>query len=284
MKTLCIYHRGCADGFGAAWAVWKALGDTVEFVPGVYGAPPPDVTGRNVVLVDFSYKRPVMEALCRAAASVVVLDHHQTAAEELDGLFAPQENPIPVIVTIDMEKSGAVLAWEHFHPGQPISRLLQHVQDRDLWHFALPGTREIIACVFSHPFDFARWDWLAAEIDRAPTAIQAEGAAIERKHHKDVAELLRTDTRTMTIAGYRVPIANLPFTLASDAGNVLCRGTLDGAVPPFAGIYYDRPRGRSFSLRSIGDFDVSAIAKRYGGGGHRNAAAFTMPLGWEGES
>lgn len=283
MKTLCIFHRGCADGFGAAWAVWKALGETVAFVPGVYGAPPPDVTGRNVVLVDFSYKRPVMEALCRNAASVTVLDHHKTAAEELGGLAAPQENPIAVIVNIDMEKSGAVLAWEHFHPGQPIPRLLQHVQDRDLWHFALPGTREIIACVFSHPFDFARWDWLAAEIERDPTAILAEGTAIERMHHKNVAELLRTSTRTMTIAGHRVPVANLPFTLASDAGNVLCRGTLDGAAPPFAGIYYDRPRGRSFSLRSVGDFDVSAIAKRYGGGGHRNAAAFTMPLGWEGD-
>ncbi|WP_338086916.1 phosphohydrolase [Magnetospirillum aberrantis] len=241
------------------------------------------MTGRNVVLVDFSYKRPVMEALCRNAASVIVLDHHKTAAEELDGLAAPQENPIAVIVTIDMEKSGAVLAWEHFHPGQPIPRLLQHVQDRDLWHFALPGTREISACIFSYAFEMARWDWLAAEIERDPTAILAEGTAIERMHHKNVAELLRTSTRTMTIAGHRVPVANLPFTLASDAGNVLCRGTLDGAAPPFAGIYYDRPRGRSFSLRSIGDFDVSAIAKRYGGGGHRNAAAFTMPLGWEGE-
>ena len=283
MTALCIYHRGCADGFGAAWAVQRALGDQVEFHPGIYGAPPPNVTGRDVIMVDFSYKRSVAEELCRAATSVLVLDHHKTAAAELEGLeqwAAAQPVTATVTVHIDIGKSGAVLAWEHFHPGQPIPRLLQHVQERDLWRFALPGTREILACVFSHPFDFDCWDRLAEEIERDPAAIRAEGAAIERKHHRDIAELLGTTTRPMTIGGYRVPIANLPYTLASDAGHALCRG--DGG-PPFAGIYYDRPGGRTFSLRSSGDFDVSAIARSYGGGGHKNAAGFTMPLGWEGD-
>jgi len=32
-------------------------------------------------------------------------------------------------------------------------------------------------------------------------------------------------------------------------------------------------------LRSKGDFDVAAIAQRYGGGGHRNAAGFRLPAG-----
>jgi len=286
MTALCIYHRGCADGFGAAWAVHHALGDQVAFHPGVYGAPPPNLTDRDVIVVDFSYKRPMMEELCRAATSLLVLDHHKTAAAELDGLeqwAAGQSITATVTVQIDMGKSGAVLAWEHFHPGKPIPRLLQHVQDRDLWRFALPGTREILACVFSHPFDFDRWDRLAEEIERDPTAILAEGAAIERKHHKDIAELLGTTTRFMTIGGYRVPIANLPYTLASDAGSALCRGDSSGIVPPFAGIYYDRAGGRTFSLRSSGGFDVSAIARKYGGGGHKNAAGFTMPLGWEGD-
>jgi len=284
MKALCIYHRGCADGFGAAWAVHRALGDRVEFHPGVYGASPPDVTGRPVVLVDFSYNRPVMEGLCLAASSILVLDHHRTAADELDGLEQwVISQGVAATVQIDMDRSGAVLAWEHFHPGQPIPRLLQHVQDRDLWRFALPGTREILACVFSYPFVFDHWDALANEIDRDPAAILVEGRAIERKHHRDIAELLATSTRPMIIGGYRVPIANLPYTLASDAGNALCVGNGFGPPPPFAGIYYDRHGGRVFSLRSSGDFDVSVIAQSYGGGGHKNAAGFTKPLGWEGD-
>ena len=283
MTALCIYHRGCADGFGAAWAVHQALGDRVVFHPGVYGEAPPDVTGREVIMVDFSYKRPVMEKLCRTAASMLVLDHHKTAAAELDGLDNSPDLIIPVRVHIDMEKSGAVLAWEHFHPGKGLPRLLRHIQDRDLWQFALPETRDIVACVFSYTFGFDRWDQLAAEIERDPAALQAEGAAIERKHHKDIAELLGTTTRLMTIGGYRVPVANLPYTMASDAAHALCRGKGGGTHPPFAGVYYDRPGGRTFSLRSSGDFDVSAIASGYGGGGHKNAAGFTMPLGWEGD-
>lgn len=44
MNPLCIYHGNCADGFTSAWAVYKALGNAVEFFPGVYNNPPPDVT------------------------------------------------------------------------------------------------------------------------------------------------------------------------------------------------------------------------------------------------
>jgi nanoRNase/pAp phosphatase (c-di-AMP/oligoRNAs hydrolase) len=45
---------------------------------------------------------------------------------------------------------------------------------------------------------------------------------------------------------------------------------------PFAAAYYDTLDGhRSWSLRSVGDFDVAALAKRWGGGGHKNASGFT---------
>jgi len=61
-------------------------------------------------------------------------------------------------------------------------------------------------------------------------------------------------------------------------------GTMARAAP-FAACYYDRPDARVFSLRSRGEdgLDVAEIAASYGGGGHRNAAGFQMPLGWEGE-
>jgi len=62
-----------------------------------------------------------------------------------------------------------------------------------------------------------------------------EGAAIERKHHKDIGELLEIVTRPMRFkiplddaiegpdAAYAiVPAANLPYTMVSDAGHMLC--------------------------------------------------------------
>ena len=415
--SLCIYHGNCADGFGAAWVVRKALGET-EFHPGKYQEPPPDVTGKDVVMVDFSYKRPVLLEMAAKANSILILDHHVSAmndigplpksaavilsngetayideadlplvsgyswSEHVKGgaiayagggrsaqqhvymhhLILPKrdgatvdhvnrnsldnrrvnlryatkqqnaanmdrgspfkgvtrhENRFVAQITVDRENrylgifdsaedaaraydkaaqrafgeyarcnfgqpepfppnchfkfdmnhSGAMLTWEHFFPGQEPPPLLLHIEDRDLWRFALQNTRQIQANVFSFPYDFQVWDALMAA---APAALAAEGEAIERKHFKDIRELLGVTTREMVIGGHRVPVANLPYTMSSDAGHELAKGR------PFAACYWDTPEGRVFSLRSNDGVDVSEVAKQYGGGGHRNAAGFRV--------
>jgi len=294
-KKLCIYHGNCADGFGAAWAVRAALGDVdVEYFPGVYQQDPPDVTGRDVLLVDFSYKRPVLMAMAEKARTVVVIDHHKSAAEDLEGLNEPfvptqAEKPhanydpdaleiyakfwkiAPLFAQFDMDRSGAGMAWDFFNPDKPRPPLIDHIEDRDLWRFALDGTREIQANVFSHPYDFAVWDELMAmPVDE----LRAEGRAIERKHFKDIAELVKVCQRPMIIGGQEVPAASLPYTLTSDAGHLMATNH-----PSKIGVcYWDTDRGRVFSLRSTEDGpDVSAIAKQYGGGGHAHAAGFEVP-------
>ena len=302
-RTVCIYHANCADGFTAAWAVYKALGGTVKFVPGVYGEAPPDVTGADVVIVDFSYKRGVMLERATRARSVLVLDHHKTAEAELESVPAPRgdwavhrmeatyhddrEGPC-IAAVFDMERSGAQLAWDYFHrdtgyhAGMALRRppLVDYVADRDLWRFSLPYSRDIAAWVFSHPYDFDAWNRLNATLRHADgfKRAVAEGQAINRKHQKDISELLRVARREMVIGGHRVPVANLPYTMASDAASRMAEGA------PFAACYFDGADGRVFSLRSRdGGLDVSEIAASYGGGGHRNAAGFRVPLGWSGD-
>jgi len=80
---ICIYHGNCDDGFGAAWAIWKRWPD-IEFVPGVYGKPLPDVAGKNVLFVDFSAKRPEIEAMAKVAKTILIIDHHKTAEADLE--------------------------------------------------------------------------------------------------------------------------------------------------------------------------------------------------------
>ena len=87
-KIICIYHGNCADGFGAAWAVWKRF-PNAEFFPGVYGQNPPDVSGKRVIMVDFSYKPSVLKEMAKKATSFLVLDHHKSAVEEINAF----ENP-----------------------------------------------------------------------------------------------------------------------------------------------------------------------------------------------
>ena len=264
-KPLCIYHHNCADGFCAAW-IFKNYADREhDFHPGIYQQEPPDVTGRDVYLVDFSYKRPVVEKMLETANRVVLIDHHKTAIEDLQPLIDDKS----IEALVDVEHSGAMLAWKWFNGNlsEP-PELVKHIEDRDLWRFNLPFTREIQANVFSYPYTFSAWDELmAGDVSR----LAREGSAIERKHHKDVAELLGVTTRRMLIGGYNVPIANLPYTLVSDAAHKL------GENEPFAGCYWDTPKGRVFGLRSSENgVDVSEIAKQYGGGGHAHAAGFTI--------
>jgi oligoribonuclease NrnB/cAMP/cGMP phosphodiesterase (DHH superfamily) len=292
-RPLCIYHGNCADGFTSAWVVHRHFNGEVDFHAGVYQNPPPDVTGRLLLLVDFSYKRDVLLELAKKTRAVLVLDHHKSAVEDLhaDGCFIVNMGAYhgvlgwerfldnvaldsieggPRIYTVfDLERSGAGITWDFFNSGKPRPELLDRIEDRDLWRFRFPETRAVQATVFSYPYEFGVWDQLMAS---SIESLRIEGSAIERKHFKDIHELLGVVTRKMAIGGYVVPIANLPYTLTSDAGHALCTpGT------PFAGCYWDTPEGRVFSLRSTDDgIDVSEIARRYGGGGHRNASGFRV--------
>lgn len=267
-QPLCIYHGHCADGFSAAWVVRRFYGNgRVELVPGVYQQAPPDVAGRDVVVVDFSYPRPVLLEMARVARSILILDHHASAEREL------QDLPENVRAVFDMERSGARMAWDHFFPDQGPPRLLSHVQDRDLWRFKLAFTREVNAALFSYPYDFEVWDRLMASDCHK---LVRDGRAILRKQAKDIEELIGASLRLMAIGGLEVPVANLPYTLASDACHEMCAGD----DVPFAASYMDGPQGRSFSLRSRpGGADVSLIAAQYGGGGHVHAAGFKVPWG-----
>lgn len=156
-KTMCIYHGNCADGFGAAWVVRKALGPDVEFHSAYYGEPAPDVTGKNVIIVDFSYKYDALIALADKAESVLVIDHHKTAMADL--VDVPQAEPHyeahkknitgKLHALFDINRSGAGLVWDFFFPQHQRPDLINHIEDRDLWRFNLPGTREIMADLFS---------------------------------------------------------------------------------------------------------------------------------------
>lgn len=265
---LCIYHANCADGFTAAWAVWKKHPDT-EFHPGTYGKEPPNCVGRDVVMVDFSYKRDVLLQIAAAANTVLILDHHKSAAGDLVDL------PANVTAIFDMNRSGAMMAWNHYHPDRSPSDLIVHVQDRDLWLFKREQTRAFQANLFSYEYSFENWDMVSSLCadDFKYHQFVAEGEAIERKHFKDVKELIRAAAHRSVIAGHDVPTLNAPYFYSSDAGHQMSQGEA------FAACYYDTADNRVYSLRSQPDgADVSLIAAKFGGGGHKNAAGFRIKL------
>jgi oligoribonuclease NrnB/cAMP/cGMP phosphodiesterase (DHH superfamily) len=270
MTTLVIYHGGgCFDGFCAAWVLHKRFPDA-EFVAARYGEPPPHhsrLSGKAVIIADFSYKRDVLAGMSQVCNSITVLDHHKTAEAELGGLTLPG-----LSVTFDMNKSGGRLAWEYIQLGTPSPWLVDYTEDRDLWRWALPDSKAVNANLRTYAMDFETWDYLEFMGDKAFRAFVGQGDAILRCERQVIDQHVR-NAREIDIAGYRVKAVNAT-TLFSEIAGELAEGG------PFGACYFDRGDGkRQWSLRSRdGGVDVSEVAKRFGGGGHRNAAGFEQPI------
>lgn len=261
--NMCIWHAGCADGFGSATVVAKALPHCV-FGEGVYGDEPPNVTGANVYLVDFSYRREVVEKMLEQAESITIIDHHKSAIADLAGLEHPR-----LFKCFDINHSGAVLTWFYFFPDEPVPELLLHIQARDLWK-KLPNTDEICAALYSHDFDFKLWDEFYA--DQSQLIIDGKALLRDRAKHTQIA--LATTPEWVKIDGHKVPVLNASRSIASELAYEL-------AVlynTPFAGVYQDRNGRRIFSLRSRNGFDVSEVAFALDGGGHKTASGINIPI------
>jgi uncharacterized protein len=257
--TAVLYHAECADGFGAAWAIWRQFPQS-QFIPVKHGNPPPDgLNGQRVVIVDFSYARETLESMRRQTNELLVLDHHITAEKALAGL---------PYAYFDLKKSGAVLAWEWAHD-HPVPWLLEYIQDKDLWTWALPLSREINAAVASHPFEFQLWSSFKQK------DLEQEGRAILRYEH-ELVNKLAGQAVLVEFHGETVPSVQ-SAVLTSQIGERL------SAEAPFCIIWHDRDGRRYYSMRSREDgTDVGAIAASFGGGGHTHAAGFSVPLSLDG--
>ncbi len=259
-EPVIIYHASCADGFTAAW-VAKRFWPEAELLPAQYGDEPPDVALRHVMIVDFSYSREDLVAMHEAARSLRVFDHHKTAEERLRGLdFA----------TFDVDRSGAGLTWDLLMRDQPRPWLVDYVEDRDLWNWALPDSREVSAGLASYEFDLDTWDAFA-ETPQTRLRLANEGSAILRYQARVVASQVE-HALLVPIGGHMVPVVNATV-LISEIGHALAKGK------PFSATWFRSGDGDYiYSLRSDEDgFDVNVIARQYDGGGHKHAAGFKVP-------
>lgn len=268
-KAVVLYHGpGCPDGFAAAYAAWKALGDeNVAYIPVNHRDPVPlGVEHAEVIYVlDFCWPEAQMRWLSRRAQKLVVLDHHITMKDVL------ANKPWAVF---DENKSGARLAWEHFHPGKPAPIGILFVEDRDLWRWEVPGSRAFGRMLAHEPRDFQNWDRVlnlsGAELD----SYLAKGEVIDGYHMGLVRRMAR-HARPFSIEGFDGLAVEAPSMFASEVGHLLAErsGT-------FGAVWQLKGAGEiELSLRAIGEsVDVGSIAAKHGGGGHRSAAGMQLPI------
>ncbi len=273
-QPLVLFHgRSCPDGFAAALAAWRYYGGQVELVGLDHGDTKsvddlPPLAGRAVYILDFSFSENILRAIEERAERLVLLDHHKSAAEKLIG-FACRCG----VVHFDMDKSGARLAWEFFHPEESLPDLVRYVEDRDLWNWQYPESAAFLAALDMEPFDFVRWQEIAFFDSVQTAAFMARGQAMDEKFHKLAADMAE-GALPVTFNGQQGLMLNAPGVFHSLLGEMLSKRSGTFALLWSAG----KGGVVKVGLRSQRGFDCIPLAESMGGGGHAQACGFRMGI------
>jgi len=295
MKTYVLYHHPCPDGCTAAAVAKRYLPADTIFIGVNYGQPVPEIgNSSQVYILDFSYPREQLIELAKRVNLLRVIDHHQTARANCEGM---------PYCAFDMTRSGAALtaAWFQFlempvKPPPPLHVLefVKYVEDRDLWKFELPRSREFSAALRAEPFDVDRYAQLMADPSTVET-FKSQGVGILKSMNQAVDTMCKQARLVQLQAGQppkfdAVTMAQLLASCSADWWQVPCVNAsvyfsevgerLLELYPyhQFSAYYFDRADKRQWGLRSRPEFDCSVVAKAMGGGGHKNAAGFTTAL------
>ncbi len=266
MKPIVIlYHKNCPDGFGAAWAAWMKFKERAEYIGVEQHAPlPKGLKNKKIFLVDFCYTAPLTEELIRGNKEVVIIDHHITGKSVVES--------VPGSV-FKLNHSGSVLSWKYFHPEKKTPRLLKYIEDVDIWKFKVPRSKEMALSLDLYDYDFKVWSRIASDLEKPERRKKyiTEGAVI-MKYRKNLIGRILTKAEDATLLGKKVRVVNSPVW-ASDLGHLLVGGKKT------VGVVWSYKKGTiRVSLRSNGEIDVAKMAEKFGGGGHKAASGFALPI------
>ena len=259
-----LYHAECTDGFTAAWAAFRSLGTKAQYIPVENQvAVPEGLTGKRIYTLDITFPRSVTEQLMRDNTQVTSLDHHVTVEDVTkmthDFRYAS-------------DKSGARLAWEYFHPDEPVPYLVRIVEDFDLHRLAIPETLTLFDWLDMFDFDFKQYTKIARQLD-TPTGLRRalrQGALIRQYREQAVQRLVHNAAYEVRFGDYRVLAVNTEI-YHHEVASALAAGR------PFGVAWRIRREGVYVSLRSATDgINVGELAMQFGGGGHAHAAGFLV--------
>lgn len=271
-KVLCYYHENCVDGF-MSWFIVKQL------FPEAVGVPY-NFKWNGLVEGEFDWifcVDCVVPEVTQYNKPILVIDHHKGNLSNLGTIQTYcQKHNIVLETKFTEGKSGALLTWEWFHPHMDVPLLIQYISDRDTWQWLLPESKEINEYIRTIPFTLDDY------LDMWQNARMAEfakfGRILLKQSDVHIQRCLKNKhILTCTPVGSSIghPFQAVNSSLyQSELGNELAKSSPD----KIGLVYYIDGQSMRCSIRSIGDVDVNEIAKRFGGGGHKNAAGFEIPI------
>lgn len=301
-----IYHGNCPDGTGSLWAVHRyfcktkghqtalgeinSLGDSHQKAAGSFKMT--DLLSickdNNVLIADFSYPPEIIHKIKIVCSKLILLDHHDTGLK----LLASEPN-----CYFDMNHSAAYMVWYFMETGKalqrmpynkPVPAVIRYIQDRDLWKWELPHSREINCGLYRKAKD-GKMEYYDFFHDHEEETMK------ELKHYGEQYLAFQSDMIDSAIAvahkkkffGYNAVIANVAIAPSETCEKLLERHQ-DCRI---AIVYYDDHENKvhKFSARRReSDMDIvlsvmiqkafSNVGVGWGGGGHPAAAGFTIPI------
>lgn len=272
--NVVLYHGGCPDGIGAAYAFFRS-NPKITFIGVTHNEPPPKLKRLQIIIIaDFSYDRSILTELSRKHKKIVILDHHSTAKKIFEGWENPPEN---IDYIFDMSRSGAQIAWDYCYPDETRPWFIDGIGDRDLWKFELPFTKEICAALFHMGYYTLRGleelEKRTKESEFTTNEFIEKGKLILEVQNKFVNYAVENSS-LCEFQGYKVRLTTCHPSLRSEVGNLLAlKDDCD-----FAAVWrYNFEVGQWWvCLRGShkNQISVSDIAEKLGGGGHPKAAGF----------
>lgn len=275
MKTIVLFHDD-SDGFASALSVLQKY-PKAEYRRVQYGQKFPEVElnkDTEIIIVDFSYDRATLDDVYSRVGKLLVIDHHDTAQEQLEG--APY-------AIFDMTKSGARLCWEYFNPYTEPPHLIKLVEDRDLWRFHFPESKSfeygVNASGDQKNLDY--WNELLLDNDLFKQTIKKGEILVEQEESFTSNFIKDKKYRIVNYGGYRVAFYNA-ISYISELGAAINNDREINV--DFTMSYFITKKGEvvvSFRGSNKNNIEVNKLAKELGqgqGGGHPKSAGVCLPF------
>ncbi len=264
---IVIYHAHCQDGFGSAFAAYKKFGDTATYIPTSDRVVPPEgLIDKEVYIVDFSYPKEVLLELERINKRLVIIDHHFSAEEAVKSVRE---------YVFSLDHAASYLCWEYFVGGE-VPEFIKLLEVIDIAKDKEGKRVNEITYILSKPYTFEIYEELLNDFS---TIEGIKSVSIIGKAQHDYLMLLVDaiidDPDFVEFEGYTVPCVNLNLPI-NEKSILLAR--LYTKYPPFAMSYRFDDGQLKVSLRGNGDVDLTELAGKYGGGGHKSSSGFVLPI------
>lgn len=274
MSIHVLYHDD-ADGYASALAAYLKFGEFAKYISVQYGQGFPMETissNADIYILDFSYAREILDEVSLQVNSLTVIDHHETARDQLADL------PYAIF---DMEKSGATMSWEFFHPEKEVPYLFRLVEDHDLWKFELEHTRAFdLGMATSGKYSNIQfWYQVFMNPIMLHDVIQRGQPLVDQQDARIRSFFKKKHYRIIDIDGHQVAVYNLTgntFEISHFATEAIKQLDVDYTISYF----FTSAGEMALSYRSSrkSNIHVGHLCRKQGGGGHRNAAGAKLTM------